>query len=98
MSSKVKVFIAPSLDGFIADENDSVDFLTNTPQVEGAGDYGYTEFFSKIEAVLMGTFLQTMKIFIYNVKFCFEIRFAEFRGRRNASPGLSIVLGHHSQL
>ena len=45
---KVKLFIATSLDGFIARENGDIDWLY-TDQ-----DYGYTEFLNTIDTVLMG--------------------------------------------
>jgi len=48
-----KVFIATSLDGFIADKNGSVDFLYKYPEPEGE-DMGYYQFMSSIDALLMG--------------------------------------------
>lgn len=50
---KIKLYIATSLDGFIARENGSIDWLTeyeNNPKT----DYGYSEFYSSIGTVLMG--------------------------------------------
>lgn len=38
---KVKLFIAMSLDGYIAREDDSVDWLDS---IEGSGDNGYKVF------------------------------------------------------
>lgn len=48
-----KVFIATSLDGFIADQNGSVDFLYKYPEPQGE-DMGYQNFISSIDALLMG--------------------------------------------
>lgn len=49
---KVIVYIATSLDGFIAGENDSLDFLKC---VEKPGeDYGYADFIKTIDTVIMG--------------------------------------------
>jgi dihydrofolate reductase len=48
-----KVFIATSLDGFIADNKGSVDFLYKYPEPEGE-DMGYYAFMSGIEALVMG--------------------------------------------
>lgn len=50
---RVKLYIATSLDGFIAREDGSIDWLTeyeNNPE----SDYGYSEFYSSIGTVLMG--------------------------------------------
>jgi len=44
---KIKLFVACSLDGFIAREDGGVDWLFT-------GDYGYKEFYDSIDTVLMG--------------------------------------------
>ena len=49
----VKVFIATSLDGFIADQKGSVDFLYKYPEPSGE-DMGYYNFMSTIDALVMG--------------------------------------------
>jgi len=52
MTRKVVLYIAMSLDGFIAGKNDELDFLT---QVEKEGeDYGYAQFIETIDTVIMG--------------------------------------------
>ncbi|WP_026673786.1 dihydrofolate reductase family protein [Alkalihalobacterium bogoriense] len=48
---RVVVFIASSLDGYIATKDDSLDWLFN---VEGDGDNGYSEFYATVDTVLMG--------------------------------------------
>ncbi|WP_078547713.1 dihydrofolate reductase family protein [Litchfieldia alkalitelluris] len=48
---KIVLFIAQSLDGFIATKEDSLDWLF---KVEGEGDNGYSEFFETIDTILMG--------------------------------------------
>ena len=48
-----KVFIAVSLDGCIADDKGSVDFLYKYPDIPGE-DMGYYSFMSSIDALVMG--------------------------------------------
>ena len=50
---RIKLYIACSLDGFIARENGSIDWLTEYEKNLGT-DYGYSEFYSSIGTVLMG--------------------------------------------
>lgn len=48
---KIVLFIATSLDGYIATEDDSLEWLFN---VEGEGDNGYSEFYDTVDTVIMG--------------------------------------------
>ncbi|MEH3054970.1 MAG: dihydrofolate reductase family protein [Patulibacter minatonensis] len=52
MAGSVRVFIATSLDGFIAGEHDDLSWLP--VPVEGGEDYGYAEFMQGTAALLMG--------------------------------------------
>ncbi len=52
MSIKTILYIAMSEDGFIAGENDSIDFL-NPYQIEGE-DYGYNEFINSVGNIIVG--------------------------------------------
>jgi dihydrofolate reductase len=52
MSRKVILYIATSLDGYIAKPNDNLDFLSIVEQ-EGQ-DYGYAEFIKTVDAVIVG--------------------------------------------
>jgi dihydrofolate reductase len=45
---KIKLYIASSLDSFIADENGNIDWLFSD------ADYGYTEFYNSIDTILVG--------------------------------------------
>ncbi|MGF1761171.1 dihydrofolate reductase family protein [Photobacterium sagamiensis] len=47
------VFIATSLDGYIADRNDGLDWLHAIPNPEGS-DMGYGAHFDRIDALVMG--------------------------------------------
>ncbi|WP_236690307.1 dihydrofolate reductase family protein [Guptibacillus hwajinpoensis] len=48
---KVSVYIATSVDGYIATENDSLDWLFRS---EPEGDAGYGEFYDTVDTVIMG--------------------------------------------
>ncbi|TWD79760.1 dihydrofolate reductase [Kribbella amoyensis] len=52
MSFHAAVFIAVSLDGFIAREDGSIDWLTE--RGEQAGDTGYDEFVATVDTMVMG--------------------------------------------
>jgi dihydrofolate reductase len=52
MKKKVILYIAASLDGFIARKNGSVDWLAKYENTEE--DYGYKEFFDSIGTVILG--------------------------------------------
>lgn len=48
---KLVLYIATSLDGYIATEDDSLDWLF---KVEGEGDNGYSEFYETVDTILIG--------------------------------------------
>ena len=51
MNVRVSVYIATSLDGFIARKNGDIDWLSGG---EGGEDYGYAEFMSTVDVIVMG--------------------------------------------
>ncbi len=53
MNTKNSVFIATSLDGYIADKNGGIDWLHSIPNPEN-DDMGYIEFTNRIDAIVMG--------------------------------------------
>jgi dihydrofolate reductase len=48
---KLVLFIAASLDGYIATKDDSLEWLF---KVEGEGDNGYSEFYNTVDTILIG--------------------------------------------
>lgn len=48
---KLVLYIATSLDGYIATEDDSLEWLFKT---EGEGDNGYSEFYHTVDTILLG--------------------------------------------
>lgn len=50
---KIILYIAISLDGYIATKDDGLDWLINFPNKEGT-DYGYDEFYEKGSTIIMG--------------------------------------------
>ncbi|MEG3845981.1 dihydrofolate reductase family protein [Microcoleus sp. herbarium19] len=51
---KATVYIATSIDGFIARQNGEIDWLPSGEDVEGGEDYGYQEFIDSVDALVMG--------------------------------------------
>ena len=51
---KASVFIATSLDGFIARANGDLDWLTGAETASGEQDYGYQEFMDTVDTIVLG--------------------------------------------
>lgn len=71
---KLVLYIASSLDGYIATKDESLEWLYN---VEGEGDNGFSEFYDKVDSILMGkrtydwVINQDLKEFPYKDKECY---------------------------
>lgn len=50
---KIKLYIAATLDGYIADINGELDWLTDFP-INAEFNYGYDEFYESVDSVIMG--------------------------------------------
>jgi dihydrofolate reductase len=54
VSIKASVFIATSLDGFIARSNGDLDWLTGAQSASSEQDYGYQEFMDTVDTIVVG--------------------------------------------
>lgn len=52
--SKTVLYIAMSLDGYIAKPDGSLDWLTSTPTPKDGGDYGYSDLIARVGSTVMG--------------------------------------------
>ncbi|AJS60921.1 dihydrofolate reductase family protein [Paenibacillus sp. IHBB 10380] len=89
MKRSIVLYIAASLDGYIARENGEIDWLY---EVEGEGDNGYDEFYQTIDTVLMGktTYDHTFELadqFPYPDKKCYVFS----RSAQDPSPHATFI-------
>lgn len=52
-SPQISVYIATSIDGYIAREDGAIDWLTSLPSIDGE-DYGYASFMDTVDTIVMG--------------------------------------------
>ncbi|WP_088835408.1 dihydrofolate reductase family protein, partial [Paenibacillus tyrfis] len=91
MKRPLVLYIATSLDGYIARENGEIDWLD---EAEGEGDSGYSEFYETIDTVLMGnkTYEHTFELadqFPYPDKKCYVFS----RSERQPNPHVTYITG-----
>lgn len=92
----VVLFIATSLDGYIATKDDSLEWLF---KVEGEGDNGYSQFYETIDTVIMGkrtydwVMEQEIKEFPYKDKKCYVFT----RSQLNDTEDVAFVSGDVTQ-
>lgn len=85
---KLVLFIASSLDGYIATKDESLEWLFN---VEGEGDNGISEFYNTVDTVLMGKktynwlIEQDMEEFPYKDKECYVFTRSETEDTEDVS-------------
>lgn len=85
---KVVVFIACSLDGYIATKDESLEWLF---QVEGEGDNGFSAFYETVDTVVMGkrtydwVMNQEMETFPYEGKECVVFSRSEWEDTEHVS-------------
>ena len=80
------MFIASSLDGYIATKDESLEWLF---KVEGDGDNGFSEFYETVDTVLMGkrtydwVMKQEMEEFPYKNKECYVFTRSSYEDTEN---------------
>ncbi|MDI2585617.1 dihydrofolate reductase family protein [Psychrobacillus sp. NEAU-3TGS] len=98
---KAVMFIATSLDGYIATKDDSLEWLF---KVEGEGDNGYSDFYDTVDTVIMGRrtydwlLEQELESFPYEGKECYVFSRTESQDNENVQFFNGDVVGFTNQL
>ncbi len=82
---KIVLFIASSLDGYIASKDESLEWLF---KVEGEGDNGFTEFYQTIDTIIMGKrtydwIIKEIEDFPYKTKECYVYTRSSYQDTEN---------------
>lgn len=82
---KIVLFIASSLDGYIASKDESLEWLF---KVEGEGDNGFTEFYQTIDTIIMGKrtydwIIKEIEDFPYETKECYVYTRSSYQDTEN---------------
>jgi dihydrofolate reductase len=97
----VSVFIATSLDGFIARENGELDWLSG-PSGENGEDYGFASFLNRIDALVMGrkTFekVMTFQDWPYGKKPVIVLTRRPLRIPQNLSGSVELMVGSPAKI
>lgn len=84
---KIKLYLAASIDGYIARPDGSIDWLTDYPILDNY-DYGYNEFYDSIDSIIMGgnsyrSMLELSEKWIYADKKSYVITRHAYKDNKN---------------
>jgi len=92
----VKLFIATTLDGYIATKDDSLEWLF---KVDGKGDNGISEFYNTVDTIIMGKrTYDWIKIFEPSVAFPYHDRNCYVLTRSNIQNNNEVTFIHHDNI
>lgn len=99
-SRKLVLFIAASLDGYIATKEESLEWLFS---VEGEGDNGYSEFYDTVDTVIMGKktydwVINHIEDFPYQNKACYAFTRSDVKDTEHVQFVRDDVLDFKNQL
>jgi dihydrofolate reductase len=102
MKIKCSVFIAISLDGFIARPNGAIDWLDDPSNAGAAEDYGYKAFMDSVDVLIMGrkTYEQVLsfKEWPYGDKRMIVLSSGSLKIPKNLSENVEVMRGSPAQV